>query len=81
MGHKTSPQTKLIYTVYVFSEPSIDESQLFTDDESVLDEDEKALMAENGHIDVNGNASHLPKKTVAQIMRDKKKQTSLTLQW
>ena len=73
--------SRLNYTLYVFSEPSIDDSQLFTDDESVLDEDEKALMAENGHIDVNGNASHLPKKTVAQIMRDKKKQTSLTLQW
>lgn len=69
------------YSNSVKSEPTVDDSQLFTDDESVLDDDEKALMAENGHVDVNGNASHLPKKTVAQIMRDKKKQTSLTLQW
>ena len=66
---------------FFLSEPAVDDSQLFTDDESILDEEEKALMAENGHIDVNGNASQLPKKTVAQIMRDKKKQTSLTLQW
>ena len=67
--------------IFFLSEPAVDDSQLFTDDESILDEEEKALMAENGHIDVNGNASQLPKKTVAQIMRDKKKQTSLTLQW
>ena len=66
---------------FYFAEPTPDDSHLYTDDDSVLDDDEKALMADGGHVDVNGNASQLPKKTVAQIMRDKKKQTSLTLQW
>ncbi|KAK3610931.1 hypothetical protein CHS0354_022198 [Potamilus streckersoni] len=62
-------------------EPTTDDSQTYTDDESMLDEEEKLLANENGHVDVNGNAQQMPKKTVAQIMRDKKKQTALTLQW
>lgn len=62
-------------------EPSGDDSQVFTDEESVLDEEERAMLSEAGHVDVNGNTNQAPKKTVAQIMRDKKKQTALTLQW
>lgn len=62
-------------------EPSMEEGHVFTDEESVLDEEERAMLSEAGHVDVNGNTSQAPKKTVAQIMRDKKKQTALTLQW
>ncbi|XP_052286771.1 DNA-binding protein RFX6-like isoform X2 [Dreissena polymorpha] len=47
-----------------------------------MDEEERAMLGEATlHVDVNGNSSQGPKKTVAQIMRDKKKQTQLTLQW
>ncbi|WAR02388.1 RFX6-like protein [Mya arenaria] len=59
-----------------------EEGGAFTDEESVMDDEERALLAEAAaHVDVNGNSSQGPKKTVAQIMRDKKKQTALTLQW
>jgi len=54
---------------------------VFTDEESVMDEEERAMLSEAGNVDVNGNTNQAPKKTVAQIMRDKKKQTALTLQW
>lgn len=62
--------------MFFILEPDTDDSPAFTDDESIMDDDEK-----NGdhHIDETGSVQQ--KKTVAQIMRDKKKQTSLTLQW
>lgn len=65
----------------VKSEPSAEDGQNFTDEESVFDEEERAMLSEVGHVDVNGNSNQAPKKTVAQIMRDKKKQTAMTLQW
>ncbi|XP_069132306.1 DNA-binding protein RFX6-like [Argopecten irradians] len=51
-------------------------SPAFTDDESILDEEEKT-----GNGDITSDEQQIQKKTVAQIMRDKKKQTALTLKW
>lgn len=67
--------------MFPFLEPTADDGQNFTDEESVFDEDERAMLSEVGHVDMNGNSNQAPKKTVAQIMRDKKKQTAMTLQW
>lgn len=63
------------------ADSTCDDMGVMTDDDSAIDDEERAVMAERGHVDVNGNSAHAPKKTVAQIMRDKKKQTALTLQW
>ncbi|XP_025086183.1 DNA-binding protein RFX6-like isoform X1 [Pomacea canaliculata] len=65
-----------------------------TDDNSAAFSDEESGGEEDGHLAGNGSASEdvqqqqqqqqqhqQQKKTVAQIMRDKKKQTQLTLQW
>ncbi|CAC5368767.1 RFX6 [Mytilus coruscus] len=61
------------------SEPETDEnSPGFTDEDSVLDDEDKS---EAMNINGEGGNSQPQKKTVAQIMRDKKKQTQLTLQW
>lgn len=64
---------------HLFIEPETDEnSPGFTDEDSVLDDEDKS---EAMNINGEGGNSQPQKKTVAQIMRDKKKQTQLTLQW
>ena len=61
------------------SEPDTDDSPAFTDDESIVGDDDKTGNQETTS---EGLGSQQPqKKTVAQIMRDKKKQTGMTLQW
>jgi hypothetical protein len=63
----------------MFSEPDTDDSPVFTDDESVVGDDDKTGSQE---ATAEGLGNQQPqKKTVAQIMRDKKKQTGMTLQW
>lgn len=64
---------------FLFSEPDTDDSPAFTDDESIVGDDDKTGNQETTS---EGLGSQQPqKKTVAQIMRDKKKQTGMTLQW
>lgn len=61
------------------SEPDTDDSPVFTDDESIVGDDDKTGNQETTS---EGLGNQQPqKKTVAQIMRDKKKQTGMTLQW
>lgn len=63
----------------VSSEPDTDDSPVFTDDESIVGDDDKTGNQETTS---EGLGNQQPqKKTVAQIMRDKKKQTGMTLQW
>ncbi|XP_041367036.1 DNA-binding protein RFX6-like [Gigantopelta aegis] len=52
-------------------EPEVDNSPAFSEDDCTLGDEDKNGVEE----------SALTKKTVAQIMRDKKKQTALTLAW
>uniref|UniRef100_K1QGA6 DNA-binding protein RFX6 n=1 Tax=Magallana gigas TaxID=29159 RepID=K1QGA6_MAGGI len=60
------------------SEPDTDDSPVFTDDESIIGDDDKTGNQETTS---EGLGNQQPqKKTVAQIMRDKKKQTGMTLQ-
>ncbi|XP_067655645.1 DNA-binding protein RFX6-like [Haliotis asinina] len=63
----------------VKAEPDTDDSQVFSDDDSMMEDEEKPGGHENSCQD--NSISQQQKKTVAQIMRDKKKQTNLTLQW
>ncbi|KAK6190328.1 hypothetical protein SNE40_002223 [Patella caerulea] len=53
-----------------------DDSQMCSDEESGKEEEGKGRINERQE-----DANQQQRKTVAQIMRDKKKQTSLTLQW
>ena len=55
----------------IISEPEVDTSPAFSEDDCMLGDEDKNGVDE----------SALTKKTVAQIMRDKKKQTALTLAW
>lgn len=67
----------------VIPDPDTDDSQAFTDDDSGSEE-EKQTPSGRGDAQESveeSAAQTIQKKTVAQIMRDKKKQTQLTLQW
>ena len=70
---------KYTWNLPVLSEQDADDSPAFTDDESGLDDEEKTINGDIGN-DGSGN-QQAQKKTVAQIMRDKKKQTGMTLNW
>ncbi|CAH1785628.1 unnamed protein product [Owenia fusiformis] len=61
----------------VKSEPDSDDSQEFSDDSNMGEGFTNGNGTGAGN-DVNGQ---MPKKTIAQIMRDKKKQQALTLAW
>lgn len=72
--------TNVLTWMFLFLEPDTDDSQAFSDDDSMMGDEEKPVGHENSCQD-NSISQQQQKKTVAQIMRDKKKQTNLTLQW
>lgn len=68
--------------MFVIEPSSMDHLELSEDDSGGDDEDEKCdYTLPSGKDETETNGSGHPKKSVAQIMRDKKKQTALTLQW
>ncbi|XP_064602079.1 DNA-binding protein RFX6-like [Liolophura sinensis] len=80
----TKPSMKShVLSADVKPEPSsMDHLELSEDDSVADDEDEKGdYTLISGKDEAETNGSGHPKKSVAQIMRDKKKQTALTLQW
>ncbi|XP_013406987.1 DNA-binding protein RFX6 [Lingula anatina] len=85
-GNKTSVgntcKNAIAQGMGIKAEPNVGDDIDMSGDEG-FDEDERSPGGEQGHCGDSscGDAHNGPKKTVAQIMRDKKRQTQLTLQW
>ncbi|XP_071795529.1 DNA-binding protein RFX6-like isoform X2 [Asterias amurensis] len=58
-----------------------DDEDAFQSEESEEDEDEEENDNDLKNIKGDISSTHQPKRSVAQMMKDKKKQTSLTLHW
>ncbi len=58
-----------------------DDEDAFQSEESEEDEDEDENDNDLKNIKGDNASIHQPKRSVAQMMKDKKKQTTLTLHW